>query len=293
MKVSKKKIGILVAIGIVFVIAFLPLYSGTGTYPFAVVNGNSMYPKLQNGDIVIYSATHAGIIPNGTIIVFVQSGTSDSVLNSLIRPVLVHRIIGEEVQADGTVLYETKGDNNDAKDPFLTSSNNVLGVVTYTVPKVGLIILFLQSSQGLIAVVGIICLCYLGLYDSKRRDLKNKEKLLGALAEKALNNEISDEQFKKIELVLNYSENFESINLEDESSLALLNWVKNEGLEQKWKLRTIICSKCSEKAILLEGEGDNSVAIFPYCGEIRRVNALPKTGLLPVCSVEAASVLHS
>ena len=293
MKVTKKKIGILVATCIVIAIALLPLYSGTGTYPFAVVNGNSMYPRLQNGDIVIYSATNAAHIPNGTIIVFVQSGTSDSVINSLIRPVLVHRVIGEEIQADGTVLYETKGDNNDANDPFLTSPKNVLGVVIYTVPKVGLAILFLQSSQGLIAVVGIISLCYLSFYDSKRRDVNNKEKLLGALAEKVLNDEISDEQFKKIELVLNYSENFDSINLEDENSLALLNWVKNDGLEQKWKLRTITCGKCSEKAILLEGEGDNSVAIFPHCGEIRRVNKLPKTAILADCSVEVTSGLRS
>ena len=290
MKVTKKRIGILVATGFVLLIALLPFYSGTGTYPFAVVNGNSMYPRLQNGDIVIYKAANTALIPNGTIIVFVQSGTSDSVINSLIRPVLVHRVIGEEIQADGTVLYETKGDNNDANDPFLTSSKNVLGIVIYTVPKVGLAILFLQSSQGLIAVVGIISLCYLSFYDSKRRDLNNKEKLLGALAEKALNNEISEEQFKKIELVLNYSENFDSINLEDENSLALLNWVKNDGLEQRWKLRTITCGKCSEKAILLEGEGDNSIAIFPYCGEIRRVNPVPKTGLLSDCPVQVVSV---
>ena len=279
-KVTKKKALVLVAIVVASAIVLLPFYSGTGTYPFAVVNGNSMYPTLQNGDIVFFSAAKATLIPNGTIIVFVQSETSDSALNGLFRPVLVHRIIGMEIQKDGTILYQTKGDNNDANDPFLTSQRNVLGTESITVPKLGLIILFIQSPQGLIAVVGIITLTYLGFYDSKRREDKKKEKLLGVLASKVLNNEISEEQFRKIQLVLDHSENFEKDGFKDESVNALTNWLKKDGLE-KWTLETTECTACSGKAFLLKGEDDNSIIICSNCSEIRNADKTPSVLILP------------
>ena len=105
-------------------------------------------------------------------------------LDGLIRPVVIHRVIGEVIQNDGTVCYETKGDNNEVKDPFLTKSDQVLGVATLTVPKVGLLVLFLQSPQGLIATVGIISLGYLSMYDMKRKEEKKKEKLLSGSSQK-------------------------------------------------------------------------------------------------------------
>jgi len=57
-------------------VIFLPLYARTGTYPIAIVDGNSMYPKLQNGDLAYYIATNTANIPNGTVIVFVQGDTA-------------------------------------------------------------------------------------------------------------------------------------------------------------------------------------------------------------------------
>ena len=98
-------------------------------------------------------------------------------LDGLVRPVVIHRVIGEVIQSDGTVCYETKGDNNEDKDPFLTKSTQVLGVATQTVPKVGLLVLFLQSPQGLIATIGVISLGYLSFYDMKRKEEEERKAL--------------------------------------------------------------------------------------------------------------------
>jgi signal peptidase I len=224
-----------------------------------------MYPTLQNGDLVFYKATDTEHIPNGTIIVFVQGGTSDPLLDGLVRPVLIHRVVGEEIQSDGTVCYQTKGDNNQANDPFLTQPDQVLGVATLTIPKVGLLVLFLQSPQGLIATIGIISLAYLSVQDMRRKEEKKKDNLLGALAKKVLSGDLSNEQFEKLELAVKYSDNIESSDLEDPSVLALVNWLKNGGLDQNWKIKTVICTKCSGIAIELEGEKNSSFIICPKC----------------------------
>lgn len=274
MKFTKKKVEVLILIIVVSAVILPPICARTESYPLTIVNGNSMYPNLQNGDLVYYSATDTARIPNGTIIVFVQGDTSDPLLDGLIRPVLIHRIVGEEIQSDGTVCYQTKGDNNQANDPFLTKSNQVLGVATLTIPKVGLLVLFLQSPQGLIATVGIISLAYLSVIDMRRREEKKKDKLLGALAKKVLSGDLSDEQFEKLELAVKYSDDIESSDFEDPSVLALVDWLKNGGLDQNWKIKTVICTKCSGIAIELEGEKNNSLIICRQCHNEKAGNTI-------------------
>ena len=265
MKWTKKRVEVLLLVVVFLIVIFLPLYARTESYPLAIVSGNSMYPTLQNGDLVFYKATNTQDIHNGTIIVFVQGGTSDPLLDGLVRPVLIHRVVGEVIQSDGTVCYQTKGDNNQANDPFLTKSDQVLGVAVLTIPKVGLFVLFLQSPQGLIATIGIISLAYLSMQDTRRKEEKKKDKFLGALAKKVLSGELSKEQFEKFELAVKYFDDIESSDLEDPSALALADWLKNGGLDQNWKIKTVICPKCSGIAIELEGEKIKSLIICRQC----------------------------
>ena len=265
MKWTKKTVEVSLLVIVILIVIFLPLYAHTGSYPLAIVNGNSMYPNLQNGDLVFYKATDTAHIPNGTVIVLVQTGTGDSLLNNLIRPVIIHRIVGEVIQNDGTICYQTKGDNNNANDPFLTKPDQVLGVATVTVPKVGLLVLFLQSPQGLIATVGIISLAYLGMHDMKRKEEKKKDQLLGALAKKVLSGDLSNEQFEKLELAVKYSDDIESSDLENPSLLAFIDWLNNGGLDQDWKIKTIMCSKCSRTAIEIQGSKNNSITVCFMC----------------------------
>jgi signal peptidase len=295
-KFTKKNLGLLFLAVVALGIILLPVYARTGSYPLAIVDGNSMYPNLQNGDMIYYhAATNNANIPNGTVIVFVQGDTGISLLDGLVRPVVIHRIVGEITQGDGQICYETKGDNNNVNDPFLTRSDHVLGVAGQYIPKVGLLILFLKSPQGLIATIGIITLACLSMFDIRRRQEKNKDKLLGALAKKVLNGYLSDEQFKKLELAVKYSDEFESESVKDRSVFALVDWLKNGALDENWKMKMIICPKCFHIAVGIEAKNE-SVTICSNCNEVRAWNTtltLTKESLNTILLISIDEALSS
>jgi len=205
-----------VTLGIIFLVGVAPFYMKTQSYPIAIVEGNSMYPNLQNGDMVIFhGVADPNTIANGTIIVFVQSESGVSLLDTLTKPTVIHRVIGTVVQAGGTVYYQTKGDNNGLPDPQLTQANHVLGTPVTVIPKVGIFFIFIQSPQGLVASVGFITLLYLSSYESKAAESKKKEKLLSSLSRKVLQGGMSSDEFKKLEIAVNYPESSEEKNLVD------------------------------------------------------------------------------
>jgi signal peptidase I len=272
-RITKKIIELIILAVVLTLVIGLPLAAGTGTYPLAIIDGNSMYPYYQNGDIVYYhSVADKNNIPNGTVIVFVQDNSGSSFFDGLVRPVVIHRVVGHITQGDGQICYSTRGDNNDVNDPFLTKASNILGVEGLYIPKLGLVILFIKSPQGLIAIIGVITLVYLSMYDLKRRKDKSKEKLLGSLAKKVLNGYLSNEQFKKLELAVKYSDEIEGAQLRDRSISALADWLKNGGLDEKWKMRMVTCPKCFNIAVGIEGTGENSVAICPKCNDVKALN---------------------
>jgi signal peptidase I len=204
-----RKITISITVVIIALLVGLPIFMGTQSYPIALVNGNSMYPTLQNGDMVIFHSIPQQNIPNGTIIVFVQADTGAAALDSIIKPVVIHRVIGLVVQADGTDYYKTKGDNNQLTDPSLAESTYVLGTPAFVIPKVGIILLFIQSPQGLVASIGFIVLFYLSNYDAKVSEGQKKEKLLTHLAKRVFGGDISTEEFKKFEIAIKYTDDLQ------------------------------------------------------------------------------------
>jgi signal peptidase I len=189
---------------VIALIAISPILLGTSTLPVAVVEGNSMYPKLQNGDLVIFRAPPKGVIPNGTIIVFVQGSTGDPILDMLTRPTVIHRVIGTVVQFDGTVYYRTKGDNNQFNDPQLVRQSDVIGVPLYVIPKMGILFMFFQSPQGEVAVIGVVALWYISVEEAKRNERKEADLFLGSLAEEVVEGRLPSETFEKVELSIRY-----------------------------------------------------------------------------------------
>src|SRR5712692_6480311 len=90
---SRRRIVLVIGIVLVIIFAGLPFFAGTRGYPIAIVDGNSMNPALHSGDLVIYAGTSAPIA-NGSIIIFVQSATGISALDALLKPTIIHRVIG-------------------------------------------------------------------------------------------------------------------------------------------------------------------------------------------------------
>jgi signal peptidase I len=264
-----RRVAAVLTVAVVAVLVFLPFYTGTKTYPIAIVQGNSMYPALQNGDLVLFKPVDQQRISNGTIIVFVQSDTGVTMLDSLIKPIVIHRVVGSFVQADDTVCYFTKGDNNQANDPFAVPADHVLGTPALVIPKVGLFVLFLTSPQGLVATIGFITIFYLGSYEGKLKEDKAKAAFLGELARMVMNDELTEEIFKKFEFAVKYAANAETGELKDSLTLTILDWLKDSALEKGWTIKKAKCPNCSDVVSVLECN-KHLLIICPRCNSHRQ-----------------------
>lgn len=96
--------------------------------PVAIMS-NSMKPIFNRGDVVIVEKVTKKNIENlkkYDIIEYILDGT-----------IVAHRIINIEEHNDGTVLYTTKGDNNNLFDTKKVKRNQVKGKVKFKIPKIG------------------------------------------------------------------------------------------------------------------------------------------------------------
>jgi signal peptidase len=250
-KITRKLLEAVILLVAVVLILALPLFAGTKSYPLTVVEGNSMAPTLQNGDLVYYTGC-GGKVENGSLIVFYQDNSGNPLLSDLTRSVVIHRVVNVTVGNDGLLYYKTKGDNNNMKDAGLVRSDSVLGVKAVVIPKVGFAFLFLKSPQGLIAIVGLVVVSYFSVYESKLWKDKKKATFLGQLAQKTLNKEVPEEFYRKVELAVQNIESIDHTKLEDADMRALAKWLKG-SLVSDCKIRTVQCEKCHSKTVVLEG----------------------------------------
>lgn len=130
---------------LVFVLLILPrVFEIT---PFAVVSG-SMEPHIKVGSVVYAKKTQFDKIEPGDVITYV--------LNEDLM-VATHRVIEKDSKEK---TFITKGDANNTKDAKPVLFENVLGVVSFSIPFLGYIALFLQEKYFLIMLV----LIYVSLF---------------------------------------------------------------------------------------------------------------------------------
>lgn len=243
-----------------------PLMLGTRTYPVIIVDGTSMNPTFLNGDVLVYRGVAPTTITNGTVIAFMPSQTGLPALDYLVMPIVVHRVIGEVVQPDGTVYYRTKGDNNKFDDAALVRSDQVLGTPVTDVPLVGLFVLFLKSPQGLIFIIGAAVFFYMAKNDFERRRERNKKELLAIMARMSLNGEMSLKQFEELKLAIEFGEQLPAQWLKNPVHASLAEWMKSGGLTDDWKEEPAKCPQCLQAATMIRGNRDYFL-ICPRCSE--------------------------
>lgn len=122
-------------------------------YQLKTVLSGSMEPGIQTGSIItVKPAVDKASFKVDDIITFMEE---DNIL-------ITHRIT--EVIGEGdSVLYRTKGDNNNAEDMNPVLTDNVVAEYTgVTVPYLGYFISFAQSKNGafLLLVPGFLLLIY-------------------------------------------------------------------------------------------------------------------------------------
>ncbi len=91
-----------------------------------------------------------------------------------------------------------------------------------------------------------------------------KRQFVALLAQKALNGEISQELFKKLELAANYSDELKIQELGDSAVLVVVDWLKRGGLEREWSYRKSPCPSCLKESLSFENK-DLLLVICPNC----------------------------
>lgn len=129
--------------------AYIALGAALGTpYPLYVIASRSMFPTLQEGDIVVIQGVDPATIKVGDIIAFRMPGASEEV-------VVIHRVVA--VGREGSeVRFRTKGDYNFYPDYWVVSPDLVYGKVVLRVPYVGLAGLVLREYAPLVVAAVVL-----------------------------------------------------------------------------------------------------------------------------------------
>jgi len=164
MNIIKKIINVLTTLIIVIGGVFLGLYF-LGITPYVVLSG-SMEPTIDTGSLCFIN-THAS---------FKNIKEKDIIAYKLSDGTLVtHRAI--EIN---DLCVVTKGDNNNDNDGCNTNQNNFVGENIFWIPKVGYIVMGLQSTKGkIIFLTFIVVLFTVGILfgeDKKKKNNNDKEK---------------------------------------------------------------------------------------------------------------------
>jgi signal peptidase len=116
---------IIVILGLVILAGTL-LFAWHGMMIMVVLSG-SMTPLMLPGDVIIVRPTEPDNVRVGDVIVFQHPGQDD-------RTVITHRVTGIDTD---TGQYSTRGDANDAPDPFSVSGEDIIGKPAFLIPFIG------------------------------------------------------------------------------------------------------------------------------------------------------------
>ena len=134
----------LAALGIVVLVIIVPALLGLQRY---VITGGSMTGTISKGSVIYSRLTPVEQLKVGDIITFYPPGSSAPV---------THRIIGIDSGQDGKQVYRTKGDFNEAADPWkvnLVEPRQARYVLH--IPAIGYVLALLAIRQVRMILIGL------------------------------------------------------------------------------------------------------------------------------------------
>lgn len=132
-----------------------------------VVMTDSMYPEIHSGDLIICQVKEAEEVQVRDVISFFDpagNGTS----------IVTHRVM-EIKNEDGRIAFITQGDANNTADDRPVPAEKLVGVYHTRIAGVGNVIMFMQTTQGLLLCVVLPIVLLMG-YDMLRRRKFEKTK---------------------------------------------------------------------------------------------------------------------
>jgi signal peptidase I len=133
-QMPRRGVGLVLAFGLfaAWWVALAPSSLG-GPVTYVVIRGDSMFPAMEGGDLVIVRSTAAYSV--GDVVAYrVPAGELGE------GRIVIHRIVGGE--SSGFVV---QGDNNPAPDPWRPRLAETVGTVWFRVPAVGRILATLHQ----------------------------------------------------------------------------------------------------------------------------------------------------
>lgn len=143
----------IIIIAVVFAASKSPNKSFFG-FRYYVVLTDSMVPEFSSGDMVFVRISDAKKINKGDVITFNPSNGGEAYLT--------HRVTEKftDYQGTGVTCFRTKGDANNAEDSFLIDESRVIGKVQFHVPKLGIIVRFVQLRWYFIVPLIVLMLVF-------------------------------------------------------------------------------------------------------------------------------------
>ncbi|MEN8253352.1 MAG: signal peptidase I [Patescibacteria group bacterium] len=175
----------------VFLILITVVFLGTsGRVPFSegkhlfVVLSGSMEPGIKTGSLILVKETDKE--PEiDDIYTFITPRT---------KKIVTHRILNKRPAEDGeTLLFSTKGDNNDGGDPWVLRKEDFVGKFAYSIPYVGYLVNAAKTPKGffvLAVIPGLVIIVDEVFKIKKVMQLEYEKKIL------KLKNELEEEKEK-------------------------------------------------------------------------------------------------
>lgn len=141
-----------------------------GITPMAVLSGSmsgTQEGHIETGDLIFAVRTDPESLKEGDVISFMDGGTA-----------VTHRITAVTADEDGNPVFTTKGDANETEDTESVTSDQIIGIFLWRIPKAGDFALFLQQPLGMLLFIGVPLLAFI-IYDIVRRQryaLREKKK---------------------------------------------------------------------------------------------------------------------
>lgn len=113
-------------------------------HSFVVLSG-SMSPAINPGDVIIVESTDPGAIKQNDIITYTRGQEQTPT---------THRVVDIQ-HTNGNIAFETKGDANEQPDQQLVFATDVIGTVMFSIPYLGYVISFANTTIGVITLIVI------------------------------------------------------------------------------------------------------------------------------------------
>jgi signal peptidase I len=124
---------------------------GMGYRPQPVLTG-SMAPKMPVGSLAIAKPVPAATVRVGDVITFQRPNAPDETIT--------HRVVAIHERA-GRRAYETKGDHNPSKDPWVLALPGRVGKRVAVVPYAGFVALYAGRPWVHAAAIGLMAIIFL------------------------------------------------------------------------------------------------------------------------------------